>query len=250
MHVEGSAQPRNRPRIHRRPRTKRTALKMHRSKASRGGKRRTLRKAKFALIVPCPQRSQKGWIRAITFEASSGAAISASHNRRCTRPRRPRTSWGLVVNAHILKPYTARSELVPTDNATPITFDEVGDLVRVFGCASCGESSKPFRFIFPLCNCDHLGHNFSHSGCERLEAIVDLFEYVEVFYNRSLRYSTLGYVAPPSANARLVTAKTLNNLRHHRRALEPKFWEELAHSTHSFRLKTKSIPNKGYKSNG
>lgn len=43
----------------------------------------------------------------------------------------------------------------------------------------------------------------------RAQARLDIFEYVEVFYNRERRHSTLGYVSPAEYEARHVAAQTL-----------------------------------------
>ena len=42
----------------------------------------------------------------------------------------------------------------------------------------------------------NLGKAFFENPTTHVEAIADLFEYVEVFYNRSRRHSTLGQVSP------------------------------------------------------
>jgi putative transposase len=43
----------------------------------------------------------------------------------------------------------------------------------------------------------------------RAEARADIFEYVEVFYNRERRHSTLGYVSPPQFEAQHPAARML-----------------------------------------
>lgn len=44
----------------------------------------------------------------------------------------------------------------------------------------------------------------------RAEARLDIFEYVEVFYNQERRHSTLGYLSPAQYEARYAAAKTLS----------------------------------------
>ena len=59
-----------------------------------------------------------------------------------------------------------------------------------------------------------LGNERVHGTCcaTHDEARVELFDYIEVFYNRSRRHSTLGYVSPTQYLQRLITAQAERKL--------------------------------------